>query len=122
APVIEEAAAVEHDALDPFFDRPFGDHLADRFGALDVAAAHRLVELTFQRRLDRRGGDERLTGQVVNHLRVDMSDAAEHAEPRPIFGAGNPLALPQLDPHPAVVSRFDLHRFTTESSLRPRLA
>src|SRR5882757_6040681 len=44
APVIEEAAAVEHDALDAFFDRPLGDRLADRFGALDVAAAHRLVE------------------------------------------------------------------------------
>ena len=31
--MIQKTAAVEHDALDSLFDRPFGDHLADRFGA-----------------------------------------------------------------------------------------
>src|SRR5947209_18790937 len=38
APVVEEAAAVEHHARDAFFDRALGDGLADRFGALDGAA------------------------------------------------------------------------------------
>ena len=34
AAVIEEPAAVEHDALDALFDRALGDRLADRLGAL----------------------------------------------------------------------------------------
>src|SRR5205807_321344 len=37
-PVIEEPAAVEHDALDALFDRPLGDRGADRLGALEIAA------------------------------------------------------------------------------------
>src|SRR2546425_10259626 len=32
-PVIEEAAAIEHDALDAFFDRALGDHFANRLRA-----------------------------------------------------------------------------------------
>src|SRR5919202_5397790 len=38
APVIEEPAAIEHDALDSLVDRALGDSAADRFGALHVAA------------------------------------------------------------------------------------
>jgi hypothetical protein len=45
--VIQEAAAVEHDALDALFDRALGDGRADRLRALDVAAARGLVERAF---------------------------------------------------------------------------
>ena len=36
APVIQEPAAVEHDPLDALLDRPLGDGLADRLGALQL--------------------------------------------------------------------------------------
>src|ERR1043166_6507033 len=83
APVIEEAAAVEDDALDALFDRSLGDRLADRFGAFDVAAADALVERALQRRLDGRRRHQRLAAQVVEDLRGDVGHAAEHAETRP---------------------------------------
>src|SRR3954464_13190352 len=78
APVVQEPAAVEHHALDALFDRALRDHLADRFGALQVAAARPLVERGLCRRLDRRRRDQRLAAQVVDHLRVDVGHAAEH--------------------------------------------
>src|SRR5207248_9311311 len=40
AAVIQEAAAIEHDAFDPFFSRPLGDRSPDRPRALPVAAGH----------------------------------------------------------------------------------
>src|SRR6185369_16773333 len=52
APVVQEPAAVEHHALDAFFDRTLGDRLADGLGAFDVAALDRLVERPFQGRVD----------------------------------------------------------------------
>src|SRR6185436_7829690 len=91
-------------------DRPFGDHLADRLGALDVAAARRLVERALERRLDGRRRDQRLAAHVVDHLGVDVRDAAEHAEARPVGRARDPLALPQLDPDAAIVFGFYLHK------------
>ena len=109
APVIEEAAAVEDDALDALLDRALGDGLADRLGSLQVAAAHTRVEGSLERRLDARRRRQRLAAQVVDHLRVDMRHAAEHAQPRPLGRAGNPLALPQLDTAAAIVLGFDLH-------------
>ena len=55
APVIQEAAAVEHHALDALFDRPLGDRLADRLGALQLPPRDVLRERALQRRLDGRG-------------------------------------------------------------------
>src|SRR4051812_43170218 len=52
APVIQKAAAVEHDALDALLDRPFGDGLANRLSALQISAAHALRELAFHPRVD----------------------------------------------------------------------
>src|SRR4051794_29359438 len=89
APVIQEPAAIEDDALDALFDRTLGDGPADRFGALDVAALHRLVERALQRRIDGRRRHQRFAGHVVDHLRVDVRHAAEDAQPRPLFGARN---------------------------------
>src|SRR5204863_6838170 len=115
APVVEEPAAVEDHALDAFFDRPLGDGFADRLGPLDVAAARRLVERALHRGLHRGRRHERLAAHVVDHLRVDVGHAPEHAEARPLGRPGDPLALPQLDADPAIVFGFDFHRLT----LRP---
>src|SRR5262249_22428805 len=62
--VIEKAAAIEYDALDALFDRPLRNRLADRFGALEVAAPHVLGEVTLELRVGRRGRHERLAVQV----------------------------------------------------------
>src|SRR6185436_8043000 len=97
AAVIQEPAAVEDDALDALLDRPLGDRLANRLGALDVAAAHALGERAFEPRVDARRRDQRLALQVVDHLRVDMRDAAEHAQARPLRRTGYPFPLPQLN-------------------------
>src|SRR5260221_4572694 len=109
APVIQEAAAIEHDARDALFFRALGDRGADRFGALEVSALHALGERALQRRLHARRRRERLPGHIVDDLRVDMRHAAEHAEPRTRRRAGNPLALAQLDADAAIVFRFYLH-------------
>src|SRR4051794_3799262 len=44
ATVIEEAVAIEHDALDALFEQPLRDGLADRLRALDVAALGALLQ------------------------------------------------------------------------------
>src|SRR5438067_5628260 len=93
AAVIEEPAAIEHDALDSLFDRALRDGAADRVGALHVPAAHALREAALQRRIDARRRHERLPAQVVDHLRVDVRHAAKHAEPRPLPGPRDPLPL-----------------------------
>src|SRR3954447_12975729 len=116
APVVQEPAAVEYHALDALLDRALGDRLADRLRTLQIAAARRLVERTLDGRLDGRRGHQRLAAEVVDHLRVDVRHAAEHAQTRPLLGPGDPLALPQLDPDAPVVLGFDPHL------LRPRLS
>src|SRR5262245_24261742 len=78
--VVQKSAAVEHHALDPFLQRALGDGGADRLGTLQVPAAHALLELALQRRVHRRGRHQRLAAQVVDDLRVDVRDAAEHAQ------------------------------------------
>ena len=57
APVIEIAAAVEHDVLDALFLGALGDQLADRLGRVDVGAG---LGAFAQRLFERRGGGERL--------------------------------------------------------------
>src|SRR5438105_4056479 len=58
AAVIEKSTAIEHDALDALLDRSLGDGLANRFGALDVAAADALGQRPLERRIDGRCRDE----------------------------------------------------------------
>src|SRR3954447_11898310 len=109
-PVIEVAAAIEHDARDAFFLQPIGDCLAERLRADDVAAAGRAAERALQRRLRARRRRDCRPAHVVDHLRVDMRDASEHAETRPLGSPADALALPQRDPNTAVLSRSYLHR------------
>src|SRR5581483_2115411 len=111
APVIQKSTAVEDHARDAFFDRALGDRLADRFGALQVAAGDALAERRLDLGIHGRRRHERLTAQVVDHLRVDVRHAAEDREPRPFFGAHDALALTQLNAMAAIGQCFDPHYF-----------
>jgi hypothetical protein len=48
---------------------------------------------------------------VVHHLHVDVGDAAEHGQPRTLFGAAHPLADAELDPVAPVFLRLDTHDY-----------
>src|SRR5262249_30889052 len=109
APVIEEPAPVEDHALNALLDRPLGNRPADLLRTLQVAAGHSVAERRLDLRFDARRGDERLAAQVIDQLGVDVRNAAEHAQPRALAGARNPLALPQLDAPASIVLRLNLH-------------
>src|SRR5688572_8862429 len=111
APVIEEPVAVEHHALDALLQQPLGDRLANRLGALDVAAGRLLRQPALHGRLDGRGRGDGAAGHVVDDLDVDVRDAAEHRQPRPLFAAAHPLANPELDPVASVFSGLDAHGY-----------
>src|SRR5262245_41822251 len=64
AAVVQKPAPVEDDPLDALVDRPLGDRLADRLGALDVAAAHPFGERSFERLIDARSRYQRLAAQI----------------------------------------------------------
>src|SRR3954467_3783176 len=76
--VIEIAAAIEDHPLDALLDRALGDGLAQRLGAGEVAAAHLGREHRLQHRLGARRRGQRRAAHVVDDLRVDVRDAAEH--------------------------------------------
>src|SRR6478672_1598260 len=95
--VIEESSAVEHDALDPLRDETLGDRLAEHLCASLVACAGRSAQLGLQRRLRAGRRRDRRSGRVVDHLRVDVRDAAKHAQPRPLGRACDSFALAQTD-------------------------
>src|SRR6185437_8867375 len=77
APVIEIAAAIEHDLLDAVLHRALREQLAHGLGGVDVGAGL-LAHFLFQRG----GGRERLALQIVDHLRIDVLRRAEHGKPR----------------------------------------
>src|SRR5947208_974941 len=109
AAVIEKPAAVEHDACDALFDRTLRNRFANRFGALQVPAANALGERALQRWFRARRRHERLAGHIVDHLRVDMRHAAEYRQARPLFRAGHPLALAEMNSFAAIRFRGYLH-------------
>src|SRR5207253_337453 len=102
---------------DALLDRPLRNRLADRRRALHIAALDRFVKRSLQRGIDRRRRDECLAAHVVDHLRVDVAHAAEHAEARALFRPRDPLALAQVNPNAAIVFRLDLH--SQPSALSP---
>ena len=95
--MIQIAAAVEHDARNALLLQAIGDHLPQRLGALQVAAAHVAAEHFLERRLDARRRRERPARHVVNHLRINVRDRSEHGQPRPLGRAADPLPLSQLN-------------------------
>ena len=81
-PVVPEPGSVEDDALDAGGLGPLGDEPADDRGLLRLGllGAAKLL-------LDGRGGRQRAPGRVVDDLGVDVVDAAEDREARPLRGS-----------------------------------
>src|SRR5688500_3367053 len=89
APVVEIAAAVKHDVLQPLRQRALGDQLADRLGGVDIAAG---LEAFAHRLFQRRGRDQGLAFYVVDDLRINVLRRAEYRQP--LARAGRLLDLP----------------------------
>src|SRR5262245_2043980 len=70
APVIQKSVAIEHHALHALSDETFGDRLADRLRAGDVAAARLLRKRRLDRGLDGGSRSDRLPIRVVDHLHI----------------------------------------------------
>src|SRR6187551_399095 len=111
APVIEEPVTVEHHALDALLEQPLRDRLADRLGALDVAALRTLRQRAFHRGLDRGCRRNRAAGGIVHHLHVHVRDTAEYRQPRTLSPSRDALANPVLDPVAAILFRLDPHGY-----------
>src|SRR5262249_51417549 len=93
ASVIAVAAAIENDLLNTLGLGRFGDRLADFFRRVLVSAG---FERAGQGLCLRADGAQRSTRHVVDHLRIDLIQAAEYAESRPLRRAEHRSADPQL--------------------------
>src|SRR5579872_1204347 len=82
--VIHVAAAIEHDFLDAGGKRPFRNLLADGLRRFDSGARLQAVAIGL---LQRRSGDERPAGRIVDDLAVDLQRRTMHGEARPAIGA-----------------------------------
>src|SRR5579862_3332732 len=83
APMIDVAAAIEHDLLDALGQGALGDLLADGCRGVEVVGLGGLAFL-----LVRRGGDEGRCGLVVDDLGVDVLARTEHRKARTPVGVG----------------------------------
>src|SRR5579864_9531254 len=90
--------SIEHDRLDTRGFRSLRDCLADGSRARGGACVG-VAENGAKRRLGGQRGDQRATVVVVDKLRADVPEAAEHRETRTRSRAGHVLA------HAAVASR-----------------
>src|SRR5450755_4481345 len=94
----EITGTVEDHGVDARRLGALGDGLADRRGAVGRARVA-VAERGTQCRLSRRRGRERPATGVVDELRADMAEAAEHRQARTRRGSGDVLA------HAAVATR-----------------
>src|SRR5690349_15630896 len=89
AAMILISAAIEHDAGNAFVFRALGHSLADPLRAFDVSA------FTAQIFFRRCRGSQGMPLLVVDHLRINVIQAAENGEPRPFlrprYAAANPF-------------------------------
>src|SRR4029453_254056 len=92
-PVVLIAAAIEDDLLDAARLRPLGQQLAHHLGRGHVAARLRLGAEVGRAAVHRGQG---APARVVDHLRVDVAQAAEHRQPRPLRGPDDPSADAQV--------------------------
>src|ERR1035437_4945566 len=76
-PVVPEPGPVEDNLLDPRAPGALGDQAANGFGLVGLGLLGCLQLL-----LEAGGGGERLARRVVDYLRIDMAEAAEHGEAR----------------------------------------
>src|SRR4029453_13817833 len=92
-PVVLIAAAIEDNLLDAACLRPLGQQLAHDFGRGHVAARLRLGAEVGGPAVPR---GQRAPARIVDHLRVDVAQAAEHRQPRPLRGPDDPGADAQV--------------------------
>src|SRR5687768_463521 len=83
AAVIAETGAVEDDLLDARCASALGEQLADLLGVFCLGALARA-----QAALERGGAGQRLAGGVVDQLGVDLADAPEDGQARPLGRTG----------------------------------
>src|SRR5262245_35381756 len=89
--VVHEPPAIEHYALDPLRLCLAGQKLANELGSRDVAAVRLTRPELFAPAVHRQQGATRV---VVDQLRVDVTQAAEHGQPRPHLRAPDEPAQP----------------------------
>ena len=82
-----KTATVEDHPADAGALRPLPNQLADAFGDIALLAFRRA-----QVRLQVRRGYQRAAGNIVDHLGVDMGQAAVDRQSRPLGRAAHPLA------------------------------
>src|SRR5207244_12996307 len=95
--VIAVAAAVEDGLRDPLGLRALAERGPDRLRPLGLAAL-RVLDVAARR------GDERLPGLVVDELRVDVRERADHGEPRARRAAADVIAYALVTPGTALAS------------------
>src|SRR6266540_3145683 len=103
ASVILVAAAVEHDSYDALLLRFAGEELPQREAPRGLPLP---LDLDALGRVRRPG--ERDALRIVHELGVDVLGGAEHDEPGPHGGAGDPLAHPQVPAVTPVLAGPDL--------------
>src|SRR5579859_2714344 len=102
AAVILVSAAIEYDFFNASSFGAFGNGLADDFGCRNVAAAlQRFLGLA----VIGAGGDDGLSGAVVNDLGVDVVERAIHAKARTLLGAHHSKANALMNAFPLGCSR-----------------
>src|SRR6266850_1868299 len=99
--VVHEAVPVEHDRGDLRFLALLCHQLADLLGPLLLLALHSFSLLELGR--ERGGRGERLAGRVVDHLRVDVVQAAVDRQARALDVALHPLADVRLAAAPQLL-------------------
>src|SRR5262249_12262055 len=107
-PVIDVAAAIEHDATDPLFSRALRDQLPDPLPRRDVGV-HRALFLEAVG--ERRRVSERLSRAVVDDLGIDVAAAFEDGQSRTRGAAPNLLSDSNANPAACVDSVFRFHGY-----------
>src|ERR1700678_3882872 len=94
APVILITTAIVNDLLDAFRFREFGDDFSDDFRRRNVAAP---LDVLLHVGVERAGRDDRLVLLIVDHLHADVFRGAMYAKTRPLGGADQALAGPDVN-------------------------
>lgn len=84
ATVIAISATIEDDGFNTGLLRPLGNQLAHQLGGLRFAFT---LDLVPQVAIDGRGRGKRVAARVVNHLSVDVAQAAENVQTRALSRA-----------------------------------
>src|SRR2546423_2289111 len=117
--VVGKTAAIEYDGLDARFAGTLRDRLADRRRAF---GARRRLDRLAQVGVGAGGGRQRPPRGIIDHLRIDMVQAAENSQPRP--GRTTLEVAPQpavpADPRGATI-RDLVHYFSAPAPVFPVL-